>query len=310
VAQLTILDLGLNAHAFLVVQPNVLFVNLVIRNGVSLDVSLAGAITVRLDVPLLGAAVLLKNVVFRDILGGALLLDCDGPSATPSTVPTTPTTPTAPTTPTTPTNPTNPTTPNTPKTPTTGNSGSSSGGIVVQAQLLGVVFVNIAVKPALTVFGNVQVQLSECQFENNGLASLNGSATTGSSGSSSSNNGNVVGASIYAAANVLGLKATVTLKGCVFLNNLGVSIINLGSQISGDELILLNVNTFIGNVATTAVINTNPDLCLVSCLGCNTIWTNNVTPLLCAVSCGLLGISLLCPGSCPGVLPGILGGIL
>jgi len=85
VAQLTILDLGLNAHAFLVLQPNILFVNLVIKNGLSLDASLAGAITVRLNVPALSAAVALNNVLFQDILGGALLLDCGGSSSSPST---------------------------------------------------------------------------------------------------------------------------------------------------------------------------------------------------------------------------------
>jgi len=176
------------------------------------------------------------------------------------------------------------------------------------------VFVNIAVKPALTVLGNVQVDLNNCQFQNNGLSSLNASASTGSSGSGSgpSSDNSVVGASIFAAANILGLKVRISLRACVFIGNKGVSIINIGSQVSGDELILVDVNTFVSNVATTAVINTNPSLCLVSCLGCNIIWINNVTPLLCQVSCGLLGISLFCPGSCPtvGILGGILGGIL
>jgi hypothetical protein len=240
-----------------------------------------------LNVQVLGAVVALQNVVFKDILGGALLLDCGGTSSTPSTPPTSPTTPTTPTTPTS---------------PSTGAPLIPASGIVVQVQLSGVVFLNIAVKPALTVLGNVQVQLINCQFENNGLASLN---NTGAS--NENNNGNVIGASILAYGNVLGLKVTLTLRACVFLNNLGASIIHLGGPLCGDELIFIDVNTFIGNIAATAIIDANVNLSLLTCLGCNLIWTNNVTPLLCSVSCGLLGIPLLCPGSCPGILGGILG---
>jgi hypothetical protein len=246
---LSIIDCGSSTHAFLVVQPCVVFVNLLIKNGLSVDVSLAGAITVRLNVGVVVVATIsLQNVHFVDITGGALLFDCV-PASSTSTV------------------------------------------IVVQVELLGVVFVNIALKPALTVLGSVQVQLKNCQFDNNGLASVNVSTNTSVVP--------VVGSCIYVAANVLGIKATVSLSGCTFVGNHGSSLIHVGCSVSGDELVFVGTNSFLNNVCTSAIIDTNINLSVVLCLDCNTVWSYNSCPLLCKVACGLLNIGLLCPHSCP-----------
>jgi len=253
------------------VAPNVVLINLVIKNGVSLDVSLAGAITVRLGLNLnvgLTVTVSLQNIRFLNIAGGAILIDCSQlPGlSTPSSLPTN----------------------STPGAPPT-NLTQAVSKTIVQVQLLGVVFINIALKPALEIEGEVQVQLTNCQFHNVGLPSGTNSSTP-APGSTT----RIVGACINV-LNVVGVKATVTLSGCLFANTVATTLIDVSASVLGADLIFVGVNTFLGNDCSDSLLRTNIGVTAVLCLGCSTTYTNNNCPTDCKVSCSLLSIGSVCP---------------
>lgn len=75
----TIIDLQSSSHAFFVMETGVHFIDLVFRNGISSEDSLSGGITLRLErhtqTSPSSASLSLTNVFFKNIIGGALLVD-------------------------------------------------------------------------------------------------------------------------------------------------------------------------------------------------------------------------------------------
>lgn len=244
----TIIDLENQGFGFVASESDVVFSNLIIKNGFSKDSSLAGGITVKAKIGSTSTGTSLSNVLFVNIIGGGLLIDYV----------------------------------------------SSTSSSHLQSRLDEVSFVNVTSQPALSVFGDIQIQLNNCLFKNNGFPSQLNST----SNSTKSSPQEISGSAIFVQKNNLGM---ISLSGCNFVSNQGSNIIETGSSLdqTHDELIFVGTNTFSDNVASNTVIQTNPSLSLMVCLGCEMVWNGNQAPVLCDVMCDLLGVSDMCPGSCP-----------
>jgi len=100
--------------------------------------------------------------------------------------------------------------------------------------------------------------------------------------------------------------AMISISGCEFIDNTGVTIIDtspnnnvhLKTDQTPVDLMFLGTNSFQENVVSSSVIHTNSDTSLVACLACDMVWNLNQALKLCEVSCNLIGISFICPGSC------------
>lgn len=262
VAGATIIDLQFQNYAFLVTQPGVHFIDIIFRNGFSSENSFSGAITLRLNPTLQTSAVpSLESLSLSNVFFTNII----------------------------------------------GGAllvDSFSSQKIFQVRLVKVVFENISKKPALSLLGNVHAQISTCKFQNNGhLPSISSDLIASSYSSSQSE---IVGAAIFATGNTFAEKTTtptITLSECIFTQNEGISIIDIEgvdpTTTMAADLFLAGKNTFNKNIASKNIIQTHPRLSLIICLNCQPIWTSNQAPKLCDVSCSLLGIHEICPGSCP-----------